>query len=172
YGTSFVVNGYANGWLIPDSPTETVLSITWTPQSRVNRALLISLGAFVLMLILGFRRSQQLAPYLKVKTRRISTVMIGLLLVFFGSWGAALGVLAALIVMRRQQLRDFGVVMPGIAISVVACGVLYKQIRYEIPASMDWPNHFLALVPVTWFAFAFACMFGVLNTTIRSNETD
>ena len=172
YGQSFIVNGYANGWLIPDSPTETVLSITWTPQSRVNRALLISFGAFVLMFFLALRRPRQVAPHLKKKQGLISIVLVGFLLIFFGSWGAALGVSAAIIAMRPQRLRHIGAVVPGIAISAVACGVLYKQFRYEIPASMDWPNHFLALVPVTWFAFAFACMFGVLNTTIHTDETD
>jgi peptidoglycan/LPS O-acetylase OafA/YrhL len=94
------------------------------------------------------------------------------MLVLFGSWGAALGVIAAVIAMRPERFRRIGAFVPGIAISAVACGVLYKQFRYEIPASMDWPNHFLALVPVTWFAFAFACMFGVLNTATRTRETD
>jgi hypothetical protein len=172
YGPSFIVNGYANGWLIPDSPTETVLSINWTPQSRVNRALLISLAAFVLMFFLAFRRTRELAPYPQKTHGRISVVLVGFMLVLFGSWGAALGVIAAVIAMRPERFRRIGAFVPGIAISAVACGVLYKQFRYEIPASMDWPNHFLALVPVTWFAFAFACMFGVLNTATRTRETD
>ncbi len=172
YGPSFIVNGYANGWLIPDSPTETVLSINWTPQSRVNRALLISLAAFVLMFFLAFRRTRELAPYPQKTHGRISVVLVGFMLVLFGSWGAALGVIAAVIARRPDRFRRIGAFVPGIAISAVACGVLYKQFRYEIPASMDWPNHFLALVPVTWFAFAFACMFGVLNTATRTRETD
>src|SRR5690606_25090701 len=54
------VNGYANGWLLdPDVLGPDVrLSLEWTPQRLVWGALAASAIAFLLCLVLAFRRSQ------------------------------------------------------------------------------------------------------------------
>jgi arabinofuranan 3-O-arabinosyltransferase len=53
-GPPTLVNGYANGWLVP-AGTNIELRVEWTPQRTVNRMIAVSLAFVLLALVLAIR---------------------------------------------------------------------------------------------------------------------
>ena len=55
FGAPQLINGYANGWLIPAGADDRAIELRWTPQGSVDISLLVSAGfGLSLLAIIGF----------------------------------------------------------------------------------------------------------------------
>ena len=160
-GAPVVINGYANGWIVPASELPQTVEISWTPQSRVDRAIWISSLAFILCMILALRRARPLLLTKHSYRRRAILFVTCAALLIFGGVGAVVGIVAALSIARIRSRRLLTMFLVTAMMGVIWAFTLYKQLRYRIPASMDWPSHFTALAPVTWAAVAAICVLAV-----------
>ena len=153
-GDPLLVNGYANGWRIPASESAAVVQIRWTPQDKVHRGILISFLFGFVCLILAFRPARSHADTMRRVPSWLVPTATGVALLFFGGIGALAGVLMVIAARRMRHLQAVVGLLATTAVGLVWAGIMYKQLRYRIPASMDWPSHFTALAPITWFAVA------------------
>lgn len=75
-GRPSLLDGFANGWYVRPSSGTFVVDLTWTPQSEVDAALLLSAAAIALCLLLAFlpepvrRRLRSLAGRLRARAGR------------------------------------------------------------------------------------------------------
>jgi hypothetical protein len=163
-GAPFVVQGYANGWLVPQSGE---LVLEWTPQRFVMSSLLISLICAIGLFILALGRPRRgpivstqlgaLTP--KITSRSTQIVTIGLVVAFAGIIPAAI---AGVLLLAPRRL---GVFVIGALVAVVAGVIVIQQTRFGYPPTLDWPLRFADLTPVTWTAVALAC----INPVLRRN---
>ena len=146
-GEPFVVQGYANGWLVNGSG---ILTLDWTPQRSVPKAIALSLAIAIMCALLLLRR-----PLTLQQGRRESRSLL------LGRWPVALvilvlaGPLAALasimttFISRRAAYLSF----MTLGFAPVAW-IIASQIRYRYPATLDWPGHFMHWNMVAWAAIA------------------
>ena len=146
-GEPFVVQGYANGWLVNGSG---ILTLDWTPQRSVPKAIALSLAIAIMCALLLLRR-----PLTLQRGRRESRSLL------LGRWPVALvilvlaGPLAALasimttFISRRAAYLSF----MTLGFAPVAW-IIASQIRYRYPATLDWPGHFMHWNMVAWAAIA------------------
>jgi arabinofuranan 3-O-arabinosyltransferase len=163
-GAPFVVQGYANGWLVPQSGE---LVLEWTPQRFVMSSLLISLICAIGLFILALGRPRRgpivstqlgaLTP--KITSRSAQIVTIGLVVAFAGIIPAAI---AGVLLLAPRRLGVFAI---GALVAVVAGVIVIQQTRFGYPPTLDWPLRFADLTPVTWTAVALAC----INPVLRRN---
>lgn len=163
-GAPFVVQGYANGWLVPESGD---LVLEWTPQRFVMGSLLISLLCAIGLFVLALGRPRRghflsadisaLTP--KITSRPTQIVTLGLIVAFAGILPAVVAVVFLLIPRRLSVLAIAALV------GVVAGVIVIQQTRYGYPPTLDWPLRFADLTPVTWTAVALAC----INPVVRRN---
>jgi len=159
-GEPFVVQGYANGWLVNGSG---ILSLDWTPQRSVPKAIALSLAVAIMCALLLLRRPLTLLP-----ARRESRSLL------LGRWPVALvilvlaGPLAALasimttFISRRAAFLSFMTLGLAPVVWIIA-----SQIRYRYPATLDWPGHFMHWNMVAWAAIAIV----VTSAIERSDPT-
>ena len=159
-GEPVLVDGFANGWLVTPDADSFQVDMQFAPQQRVNVAIVLSLLAAVMCLVLVVRRprvvvnapSSMAEPYSSVlafrydgalPTRRIAIwtgVGVGVvgLLVAGPVVGVALGV-AAGIGARHETFRRYLLLASPLALGVSALYVLYIQTRHSPEPSFEWP---------------------------------
>ena len=161
-GEPFVVQGYANGWLVPESGE---LILEWTPQRFVMSSLLISIicsaGLATLALWRPRRRKSTTTEINPPQTRsRLAIILtIGLVVAFTGFLPA---LVAGLFLLVGPRLRVYAI---GILVAVIAGVIVVQQTRYGYPPTLDWPLRFADLTSMTWIAVALACINPVLRRT-------
>jgi arabinofuranan 3-O-arabinosyltransferase len=161
-GAPFVVQGYANGWLVPESGD---LVLEWTPQRFVMGSLLISLISAIGLIVVALGRRRQMGSTdattlaSKITTPPAKIVTIGLVVAFAGVLPAVIAGVFLLLPRRLSMLTI------GALIGVVAGVIVVQQTRYGYPPTLDWPLRFADLTPVTWSAVALAC----INPVLRRN---
>jgi arabinofuranan 3-O-arabinosyltransferase len=163
-GPPFVVQGYANGWLVPESGD---LVLEWTPQRFVRGSLLISLLCAVglLVLALGRPRGRQRvnsdpgALATKIASRPAQIATIGLIVAFAGTVPA---IIAGAFLFIPRRFTTLAIV---VLVGIIAGVIVVQQTRYGYPPTLDWPLRFVDLTPVTWTAVALAC----INPVLRRN---
>jgi arabinofuranan 3-O-arabinosyltransferase len=158
-GAPLLVNGYANAWRLPAHEEPLEVTLRWTPQRVIDVALALSAIAFVVVLLLAWpRRRDQIAETspTAVIDRRWTYVATGALLVFAGVVPAVLGLAAAELARRQERWRGRLLIVPVALLGVVAAIVVYKQARYDLPATLDWPQAFPWTHGLTWAAVAVA----------------
>ncbi|GAC1533100.1 MAG: alpha-(1-_3)-arabinofuranosyltransferase [Acidimicrobiales bacterium] len=182
-GSSALVDGYANGWIIPASLGRTPLTIdlVWTPQRTVNMALVASGIALVLCLLVGLtpvrrrtsgwaiqsdgaslpRHPEAWSPLrsagrpLSRRTAFVVVVVAGAIsAVVIGPW-AGLGV-AVPVAAAVARPRWRGLLSVGALALLGGCAiyVLQLQYRYRFPAKIEWPDHFDRIALLPWIAAA------------------
>jgi arabinofuranan 3-O-arabinosyltransferase len=166
-GESTLVDGYANGWLVPASTSGKPATITleWTPQKSLRIAFLVSLLAALACLaivIVAFARGRKRLAYVNApapvlrgllhprpldRSRRgavigtvvASTLLAGLLV---KPWvGPVVGVLVYLAI-RSPRGRTLLRVVPATLVGAVAIYVTWTQIAHNYPAVFQWPSYF------------------------------
>ena len=197
-GSSRLVDGYANGWIIPASlgRSPLVIDLVWTPQRTVNLALVASAFALVVCLLLGFapvrRRTSEwtapsdgpsspvhpeawspLRPAGRPLGRRAGVLVVvgaGVIsAVVIGPW-AGLGVaIPVAVAVARPRWR--GVISIGALALLAACAiyVLQLQYRYRFPAKIEWPDHFDRIALLPWIAVAWVVVDTVVDV-LRSRR--
>ncbi len=167
-GAAVLVDGFANGWLLPPSDTARSVVLTWTPQRSVTIALWISLFAGLAVAALLIRSRRARVPALAA-TRTgdgvatattcdsgrnrwwLLVAWIGLLAVLAGPLPALGAVAVALLAPRRPWIPLVVVVVLG---SIVAGGIIALQWHYGYPPGPDWPSRFTWTAPLVWTCVA------------------
>ncbi|GAC1543746.1 MAG: hypothetical protein NVS3B12_32330 [Acidimicrobiales bacterium] len=191
-GSSRLVDGYANGWIIPASLGRMPLTVdlVWRPQRTVNLALAASAIALVVCLFLAFaparRRTWEWAPPSdgpslpahpqarsplwavgRVLSRRAGVmVVVGAALisaVVIGPW-AGLGVAVPVAVaVARPRWRGLISIGPLALLAACAVYVVQLQYRYRFPAKIEWPDHFDRIALLPWMAVAWVVVDTVVD---------
>ena len=165
-GGSALIDGFANGWIIPKSTAEQVITVTWTPQRSVRRALGISAGSLVALIAIAFwpwRRSRPLVMATHEEPQPVSAIgalpwLIAGLAIVFGGTGGMIGLLVWLVVRRWRFGALVSMTMAG---AIAAAWVVVLQVGYRYAPGADWPGHFAAVAPATWAAITISVMTGV-----------
>ena len=177
-GTSSLVNGYANGWLVNPRTGNFTVTLEWTPQRTVWITIGLSCVALLLCLILAFfglrrRRDDALEdpgpaidgdvtlahPFVADGARPTRAVLIAAPILtvfaaaFVSSWWIGLvaggGVLAVLL---RPRLRGLLSVGAPLALAAVAGYVIQLQYRNDFAPEYSWPLHFARVDDLAWLA--------------------
>jgi arabinofuranan 3-O-arabinosyltransferase len=163
-GEPFVVQGYANGWLVPESGE---LILEWDPQRFVKGSLVVSMLSAAGLIVLALRRLRKGNPPStmghafsgQAPSPLAVIATIGLVIAFAGILPAIIAVLF-LFIPRRLSLYAIG------ALVVFIAGVIIvKQFQYDYTPMLDWPLRFVNLTPFTWTAVALACINPLLRRT-------
>jgi hypothetical protein len=188
-GAPVLVDGYANGWLVDPSAAASgpiTIELRWTPQRLVWIGLAVSglaVAACVVLAVIdpGRRRRRGSAPgaalawadpRLDVDLDRrsparpavVAGVAAGAALVFggLGGWLPALVAAAvAAIALWRPRWRRWLALVPGAFMGATVVYIVGKQVRFDLPASLDWPNEFELTGGSTWAAVASAATLAV-----------
>jgi hypothetical protein len=172
-GAPVLVDGFANGWLVTPDAASFEVDLRFTPQQRVNIAIVISIVSALICLGLVLRRprvvvhapSGQAEPYSSVLAFRYDGALpsrrtaawtgagVGLVAwVLAGpAVGAALGI-AAGVGARHEQFRRWLLLASPVALAVCGAYVLYIQARWDPVPSFDWPIEMRRPHPLGWVA--------------------
>lgn len=156
-GAPFVVQGYANGWLVPESGE---LILEWTPQRLVLGSIILSLLCAVGLVVLALRRPRNSTFHSpegttlpsRPQSRLVVIAVLGLVIAFAGILPA---IVAGLFLFMPRRLSLYAI---GALVAVIASIIIVQQARYNYPATLDWPLRFADLTPLTWTAVALACI--------------
>jgi arabinofuranan 3-O-arabinosyltransferase len=164
-GPPVLLDGFANGWLLPPGAHPAKVELRFEPQRRVDVALALSALGVVLCLVLAIRRPPRPATSdaparfdrAALRATRLGAVRIvaiaaaaagvGLFMLPLG-WAVGLGlaVAGALVVRLRP-----GVLAPAI-LALAALWVLGLQARYGIIAGFEWALETSRVHPVAMAA--------------------
>jgi arabinofuranan 3-O-arabinosyltransferase len=168
-----LVNGYANGWRVVAPGESFTVNLSFTPQKRVNIALLGSLVAAVVALALVWRKPRLVAHYPTAMPEPYSPVLayryegalptrgkavatgIGMFLVAWvlAGWVVALPVgIAAGVGCRHETFRRWLLLASPVCLAVAGVYVLYLQLRHAPMPSYDWPIEMRRAHPLGWAA--------------------
>lgn len=170
-GEPILVDGYANGWLLPPADTPRTVELRWTPQRSVDVALWISLLgglATVAILVLDRRRRPVEAPRPGSSSWRshlISVAGLALVLaVVAGPLAAVVGGAVALLARRRRRTAErLAAAVVLAAGAVVAVTVIAQEWRYDFPTAPDWPDRWGWLSPLVWTMVAAVAGVGLVG---------
>ena len=168
-GVPHLVDGYANGWLLPPGSAGRSIELRWTPQGSINVGLWISAiaGLLILVLIVGgrIRRKSETAEHepgvlppltTAAMAAVAATAAVGLLVV--GGPLAALtsgAVSLVLLVLRRARAAFvLAAVIACVGWAAVSGLVIALEWRYNYANGPDWPLRFTWAAPVTWMVIA------------------
>jgi hypothetical protein len=173
-GEPVLVNGYANGWLLPAGSTSREIVLDWSPQRTVTASLWISLAAGIMVLALAFGAPRRVvAPADLREGRRIPRlalgVSLGLGLVIFAGPFVALAAVALGTLGARWRWLPPGVV--ATCFVFVGIGVAALEWRYDFPAAPDWPSRFSWAAPIVWLAVV-TVVIEALRPALRSTAGD
>ncbi|MFM7060105.1 MAG: alpha-(1-_3)-arabinofuranosyltransferase family protein [Actinomycetes bacterium] len=182
-GASALVDGYANGWLITPDTGAFEVSMRWTPQRRVNVALLLSVlaaSACVLLAVVDPRRRVVVTAVDDgvgelVLPGTDAVVLNGLrtvaAVIAVGGAGAllagpAVGGFAAVLTLgaaRWPRARIILAVVPASAVLVAGAYVAWRQWRVSVPPTFEWPLGFTRVHLVGWVALILLGATGLLD---------
>jgi arabinofuranan 3-O-arabinosyltransferase len=173
-GRPLLANGFANAWRLPAHTEPVEVSLRWTPQRVVDAALIASLVGVAGVLVLARPRRDDGRPLPSPPTvhapgRRWEVITVVLVAIFAGILPALLAAAAAEIARRRPGWRDRLLIVPVALLGTVAAIIAYKQVRYDLPATLDWPQAFPWTHGLTWAAVAVAA--GVASACPGRAET-
>ena len=146
-GAPFVVQGYANGWLVDGAG---VLSLDWTPQRSVPRGIGASLVVIILCLLL-LGRPPRTKQQVRGKPRSVvlSRWPLAVIILLLAGPLAALASVVTTFISRRLAIVGF-VCLAGAPVA----WIVVSQLHYRYPATLDWPSHFMHWNMVAWAAIA------------------
>ena len=170
-GAPVLVDGYANGWLLPGSDAQRTVVLDWTPQRIVTIALWFSLfaGLLVVTLLVRTRRDplptslysdetasgQQAEAATPTVAWRSSWVLAVLWLATIGFLAGPIPALGAAAVLLLAPLRPWiPMAVVIVAGSIVAGSIIAFEWRYDYPPGPDWPSRFTWTAPLVWLCVA------------------
>jgi hypothetical protein len=155
-GAPFVVQGYANGWLVPQSGE---LTLEWTPQRFVRGSLIVSgiIAAGLIFFALR-RKTEHKKAHVKNDLRdNFSPRRRYLIFLLFGLVAGFAGFLPAVATGLLLSLpRRYSMALIGLLVTIIAGTIVIAQIRYGYPPA--WPLRLSGLTALTWTAVAVACI--------------
>ena len=179
-GAPVLIDGYANGWLLPPSSQPREVTLQWTPQRGVVLALWFSLlaGLAVVGLLVWTRRDRLATSVHDVADDAgwsgwsrtsvpLAASLIALVAVLAGP-AVALGALVVLLLRRRWPWLAFAVVL--VAGSMVAGMIIASEWRYDYPPGPDWPSRFGWTAPLVWLAVASVSVSAIMPAGVRRRQ--
>ncbi len=178
-GSPILIDGYANGWLLPASGEARDVVLTWTPQRTVTIALWFSLiaGLAVVGLLLRTRRDElpasiQAADAASVAASsdpeppwRRSWALAVIWLAGVAFLAGPIPALGAFLVLLLAPLRPWvPLVLVLVAGSVVAGAIIAIEWRYDYPPGPDWPSRFTWTAPLVWLCVAAVTTVAIMPT--------
>jgi arabinofuranan 3-O-arabinosyltransferase len=177
-GSSQLVDGYANGWLVtPPASGSFNVVFEWTPQRQVWAAIWLSLLGVILCLgIIGFtwvrRRSVMTtattalpadneidlawsvgAPGVPTRVRWLAPLLVGLLsALVVAPWVGVLTAIVAFVVIARPRLRPIVMLAPAALLGMCGVYIVIQQYRYRYPPVFEWPTVFPHARTLAWIA--------------------
>jgi hypothetical protein len=176
-GTSSLVDGYANGWLVTPTTGSFRMTLEWEPQQTVWIALVVSAVTLVLCVVLACWRRRRRTdgasyddagtngvdpPVLagplvatgRNTTRRVTivtTIGAGFVAAFVARWWVGVVVaVCVLAVLLRPRLRFLLTLGAPACIVITALYVIVQQYRYRYPYGYFWVEKFGAVANVVW----------------------
>ncbi|MEM8618284.1 MAG: alpha-(1-_3)-arabinofuranosyltransferase family protein [Actinomycetota bacterium] len=173
-GTPVLIDGFANGWLLPPGTATRVVELEWTPQRTITLALWFSLlaGVGVIALLIASRRrarhervtfADHPSPARTPRTRSAGIVGLAVLTLLVAGFAGAVVVLAVAL----SRLRWLAMAVVVGAMAVVAVGVTADQLLNSYPPGPDWPSRFAWTTPFAWSAVAAAVASPLSSATSR-----
>lgn len=198
-GLPVLVNGYANGWLLPaNADSATVVRLEWAPQRTINFMLIISAVSVVgcFGILVGVRRRSRLGRHAGARTENPMSVepswdptggasQIGLgkrrrealvLLALFGAlavkpWVGSFVVLAWIAIERYPRARRAAAWAPGLLIGGVGFGIAVAQAFARYAPRFNWVDFFgWARIP-TWIAIFTLLVHTMADVRNRDGES-
>jgi hypothetical protein len=154
-GPATLVDGYANGWLVPASTAERTVAVVWTPQKSVNRALWVSLlaGALVLSLAIGLRcrplPAIDRAPIMRRPGRSRWAVVLAVSWFAMGPPGVA-GAATGLMLCRTGR-RTMAAALLVLSVGGASAWAMALQWYFRFPPGASWPTLAIGGLWFTWF---------------------
>jgi hypothetical protein len=187
-----LVDGFANGWRVSPTASEFDVTLTFTPQAQVDRALWLSLVAALVCVGLALRpaRRRTIVPAGAVPTawalnralrfqgtrpgrRRAGLVVAGLTgLAWFVAGpavGAVIGVGAAATA-RHPARRRWLLLASPVSLGLVALYVIGAQVLDGPKPGLDWPFHMRLVHPLGWCAALFLVADVVISAAWRDGR--
>ena len=169
-GRATLVDGYANGWLVQPGSAELTVTLRWTPQAQVWRALVVSAlaaAACVALVAVGWRTERttrrrpaagapDAGPTAAVvgppRSLPVVSVLAALGALVCSGWTAALLVVLVRIAIRFApvRMRRASHAAPALLVGIAAAYVVLKQARYHLPSDFRWPAAFETVQPLAW----------------------
>lgn len=190
-GPSRLVNGYANGWSVPDLGAGSHrVELVWTPQNRVWWSLILSaLGMVACLAIIALsllRRRAALPaeapavdapPVLEAPWRRragrvtprpltvvVTAIGVGLVGAAFIRPGVGIALAALAIAgLVRPRLRTIAALGAPVALALAGGYIALQQWRYRYPPHFEWPTFFDTVQVLGWLAAALIALDAVLE---------
>jgi len=171
-GEPVLIEGFANGWLLPASGGDRQVTLEWTPQRSMRLALWFSLvaGLVVIGLALSPRRrgvarldadpGRSAPPNRSRRWRAAGAIGLVAATAFLaGPLPAGAGLVVWAVGRHRRWVPAVLVVA-----SVVGSGaaVLLLEWRYDFAADPDWPSRFSWASPVVWLGVTTAVFVAML----------
>lgn len=187
-GAPELVDGYANGWLLPAGDADRVVQLRFRPQDRVDLALAVSAIAALLCLALAWRgRADQPepAPIAPLEPRRLPpttgaagpALTVAIALVALGSAGLVVAppvavaiALATALAVRARHLRFVYARLPAVLLAVAGAYVVTWQVRYQMLPGLEWPGELDRAHPVAMAAVATLALDTVVGLVWRRRD--
>jgi len=181
-GSSQLVDGYANGWLVsPPASGSFDVVFEWTPQRQVWGAIWLSLlGALICLAIIGvtWRRravmvtaatprpgdadvdlawsaGDRSAPGAggHPRLRWLGPLLTGVIAgLVVAPWVGVLVAAITFAVITRPRLRPWVMLGPGALLALCALYIVVEQHRYGYPSVFEWPTVFPHARTLAWIA--------------------
>ena len=181
-GPPTVIDGYANGWLLPAGADPLTVELRWTPQRVVFGGLIASglaVIACLVVVVIGLRRrrrpravtltpaGEQPAAFRPSVLWRsdgappsVRAAVITVLLATALSAaviGPAAGIVVGavtLAVLRVRRARALTVLGPAVALATSGLYTIVSQARHNLPAGFEWPSYFPKVHQVAYVGVA------------------
>jgi arabinofuranan 3-O-arabinosyltransferase len=192
-GPPQLVDGFANGWLVTPEDASFTVDLRFTPQRRVDIAIVISVIAALACLLLAVRRPRTVVnapaamaePYSSVlafrydgalpSRRRAMWTGLGVGLLAWILAGPGVGVLVGLAAglgARHETFRRYLLLASPVALGLAALYVLYIQTRWNPDPSFDWPIEMKRPHPLGWAAVLLLVADVVVDRVWQARRTD
>jgi hypothetical protein len=175
-GGSTLLDGYANGWLLPAHARALTVELEWVPQRTVQRALALSIVSVMLCLgiVLVSRRRRRMGTVAPVAAQDlwptlgradadaapvgwIGAVVTGLVLAVFAGLvvrpeiGVVVGA-ATVGVLRWPQWRRWFALLAPTFVVLAGAYIAFRQARRHLPPIFEWPTLFVRARTLGWLA--------------------
>lgn len=193
-GTPVLVDGYANGWLLPASEVARTVVLDWTPQRVVTIALWFSLFAGLIVLGVLIRTRRDAVPGALHETEtgaetgaetevdtaeatsattprvgwraswQLAVAWVAVIAFLAGPVPALGAALVLLLAPARPWLPAAVVVVVG---AVATGGIIAFEWRYDFPPGPDWPSRFTWTSPLVWLCVAVVASVAVMPDGVK-----
>ena len=199
-GGSRLVDGYANGWVVPAHAQPVTVDLEWIPQRTVQRALAVSLVSVMLCLGIVLVSARRLrgsngAAILPVAAARDTWPALGRddaasgPVGWFGSVGTGVlvGVFAALVVrptigvvlgavvvavLRWPPLRRWFSLLAPAFVLLAGLYIAVRQARHHLPPIFEWPTLFVRARTLGWLAVVVLAADVAVEIVLRRRRSD